>query len=226
MSPVPEAILFDLDGTLVDSAPDLLAALAHVRTGLGMPDADMTAYRHLVSRGAAGLLSAGLAGREGVDADAVHSDFLEHYRRHCWIRSRPFPGIEPLLAGLERAGIAWGIVTNKSEELARSVVAAAGWSRRCACLVGGDTAARAKPHPEPVRYALARLGLPAERTWFVGDDRRDVESGRAAGVTTLVAAWGYIPPGENIGTWGGDRIVDTPEDFASLLGVVTRRAPS
>ncbi len=211
------AVLFDLDGTLIDSAPDLLAALDRARARLGLPGGDHAALRHHASRGAAGILAAGLAERPGLDLEPIKQQFLDDYAADLWCRTRPFPGIEQLLGRLVKAGKPLGIVTNKISRFADPVLEHAGWESRFACLVTGDRVKRPKPDPEPVFAACRALDVAPANVLFVGDDRRDVEAGLAAGTMTAVAAWGYIEPGENPGNWGADLLVRSPEELWAAL---------
>lgn len=220
MAAAPEAVLFDLDGTLIDSAPDLLAALDHVRAGMGRPPSDHRALREHVSRGAGGILSAGLPGWSELpeaEREACRKKLLDFYARHHWQRSRPFEGVEPLIRRLLEAGISLGIVTNKISRFAEPVIAAAGWQKHFGVLITGDRVANPKPDPEPVLAACRALAARPERTWFVGDDRRDVEAGRAAGVVTVVAAWGYLAADERPEGWGADACVYEPDQLTGLF---------
>jgi len=213
---VPEAVLFDLDGTLIDSAPDLLAALDHVLADLGRPAADRRQLREHVSRGAAGLLEAGLPEwrRWGEkQREEVRGQLLDFYAEHCWDRSAPFDGVEGLLSDLQSRHVPMGIVTNKISRFAEPLLERAGWSERFVCLVTGDRVARPKPDPEPVLKACRALDVSPARTLFVGDDRRDVLAGRAAGTGTLVAAWGYLPAGERAHDWNADGVIDAPSEL-------------
>lgn len=204
------AVLFDLDGTLADTAPDLLAAIDGVRERLGLAAIDHVALRPLVALGAMGLLSAGLPEVPEERLSALRDEFLELYRASCWRLSRPFPGIPELLDRLDAQGIPWGVVTNKLESLAWSVMDQAGWARRTACLVAGDSMAAPKPSPEPVLAACTSIGVAPPRAVLVGDDRRDVAAGRAAGTATAVALWGYIPVDEDPMTWNADLYLENP----------------
>jgi N-acetyl-D-muramate 6-phosphate phosphatase len=211
------AVLFDLDGTLVDTAPDLVGTLLALRQARGLAALDEALLRPHATRGALGLLEAGFGPETGIEPASLREEFLAHYAANLWQRSRPFEGIVDLLAALAGMDLAMGIVTNKIEALARPVVHHAGWSDFFGSLVAGDTADRSKPDPAPVLLACAQLGVSPAETWFVGDDRRDVEAGRAAGTRTVIASWGYLPPGENIGDWGADRIIDHPLELLELL---------
>lgn len=213
----PAAVLFDLDGTLIDSAPDLLGALDHVLDRLGLPPSDHDALRHHASHGAGGILRAGLKGLEAVDSDSLTNEFLDYYADNLWRHSRPFPGIEPLLAELELRGCQLGVVTNKHSRFANPVLKHAGWHNVFACVVTGDSVERPKPHAEPVMEACRNLGVVPGAAVLVGDDRRDIDAGRNAGTSTVVAAWGYLPPEDDVPAWGADMIVEQPSELVAML---------
>lgn len=212
-----KAVLFDLDGTLVDTAPDLVATLMALRSRRGLPSLDPGTLRHHASRGALGLLEAGFSDQAESEPSRMRDEFLAHYARNLWHLSRPFDGIEPMLDRLANAGFALGVVTNKPGYLTRPLLEQAGWAGRFGCVVAGDTMARAKPYPDPVLEACRRLDMDPASCVFVGDDRRDVEAGRAAGVATIVASWGYIPPDEDALAWGADWQIERPGDLLAML---------
>ena len=220
----PDAVLFDLDGTLADTAPDLIGALERLRIRLGLPVIDVSPLRNVASRGAVAILERGLPELDEQAREAVRERYLDDYRGHCWEASRPFEGIPELLDSLDAAGIPWGIVTNKLERLAGPVVDGAGWTSRRGCLVGGDTAPRPKPAADPVLAACRALGVEPAGTVFVGDDERDVVAGRAAGVATVAASWGYIPEEVRVADWGADAIAATPAEVSERLGLNSARA--
>jgi N-acetyl-D-muramate 6-phosphate phosphatase len=211
------AVLFDLDGTLVDTAPDLIGTLQALRAARNLPGLEGDLLRPFATRGALGLLEAGFGPETGIEPASLREEFLAHYAANIWRESRAFVGIEPLLAALRERGLEMGVVTNKIEALARPVVQHAGWQSMFGCLVGGDSTSRSKPDPAPVLMACERLGVAPAETCFLGDDRRDVEAGRAAGTMTVVAAWGYLPVGEDIEAWGADRIIERPLDLLELF---------
>lgn len=218
------AVLFDLDGTLADTAPDLLAALDGIRARLGLEPLDHEALRHLVALGAAGLLDAGLPELSAEHRESVRDEFLESYRARCWHHSRPFPGIQELLDNLDARAIPWGVVTNKLESLARPVLEQAGWLTRAVCLVAGDTASAPKPSPKPVLAACAAMGVSPGHVLLVGDDRRDVDAGRAAGTTTAVALWGYLPLNDDPISWNADLYLESPVRLREFTDSVTGEA--
>lgn len=213
----PAAVLFDLDGTLIDSAPDLLAALDRVLDRHGLPASDHAALRHHASRGAGGILKAGLHGVEGIDTESLTDEFLGYYADNLWRDSRPFSGVETVLAELRHRGCRLAVVTNKHSRFALPVLHHAGWEKHFDCVVTGDSVDRPKPHAEPVMTACRQLGVVPGSTAFVGDDRRDVDAGQRAGAVTVVAAWGYISPEESVPGWGADLIVEQPADLVPAL---------
>lgn len=214
-----EGVLFDLDGTLADSAPDLVAALATLCEELGEPPPDAEAAGRVVSAGGKAILRKGLPAFEEVRIDAVLPRYLDLYAARANRSTRLYDGVPELLDALDEHGIPWGIVTNKIGWLAAPVVRHLGLVTRSRVLVAGDTLPQRKPDPAPVLHACAQLGIDAARTAFVGDDRRDVDAGRAAGARTFVVGWGYLDGGDPR-SWGADAIVDTP---AALLQALVAR---
>jgi len=221
-----DAVLFDLDGTLADTAPDLIGALQRLRREIGLPPADPVPLRAVASRGAPKILELGLPELDKSKRSAVRSRYLELYASRCWCDSRAFDGIEACLDLIEAAGQRWGIVTNKVEALARSVIRRAGWEARAGCLIGGDSTPCPKPAADPVLAACRALGVAPARAVLVGDDRRDVEAGRAAGTYTVAAAWGYIPAGERPAAWGADELLATPAALLAWLSPESSAAPA
>jgi phosphoglycolate phosphatase len=211
------AVFFDLDGTLADTAPDLLEALNRVRARRGLSALPLSATRPVTSLGARGLLAVGFGIEPGhADYDALREEFLAAYEGHLCEATRLFPGVPELLDALEARGLLWGVVTNKPERFALPLLERLGVRGRAACLIGGDTAARGKPHPEPLFAASRAAGVEPERCLFVGDDRRDVEAARAAGMKVVVAGWGYLNGGDPE-TWGADGLIGRPEELLRLL---------
>ncbi len=211
-------ILFDLDGTLVDTAPDMAAALNRLRVERGRPELDYAAIRGQVSNGAAGLLRVGFA--DVTDAEALadlRGRFLELYRADLHRHSLLFPGMEAILGAIEASGRHWGVVTNKPGWLTDPLLAGLGLDHRAACVVSGDTLAERKPHPLPLQHACRLTGAEPGACLYVGDAARDVEAGRAAGMTTVVARFGYIPAGERPDTWGADALIDDPAELRAWL---------
>lgn len=206
--PFPALALFDLDGTLLDSAPDMLATVDAMRARRGVGPMDMDTLRPQVSRGARTMISAAFPGWDAAMREAAVPEFLEDYGRVLGRHGGAFEGVEAMLSALEAAGTRWGIVTNKPEGLAARLMPLLGWQDRCAVLVGGDTLPTRKPDPAPLLHAAAALGVAPDGCVYVGDDERDIEAARAAGMPSIVALWGYRPPGSTPGAWGGDVLAD------------------
>lgn len=215
MSPrIAPLVLFDLDGTLLDTAPDLAAAVNRVLRDLGRAPVPESILRPRVSKGGRALLATALPDLDEAARDALIPPFLAHYAADIAAATRPYPGVETVLARIEAAGSRWGIVTNKPEGLARSLVDAMGWAARCAVLVGGDTLPVRKPDPAPLLHAAAALGIAASECVYVGDDARDILAARAAGMASVAALWGYRDAVEDPVLWQADRYADA----ASMLG--------
>jgi len=210
-------ILFDFDGTLADTAPDLAFAANLQRARRGLPDLDARLYRPHASHGARGMLHIALGlGPDDMDYAGARHDFLADYARHMTRDTRLFPGMAQLLKTLRDHGHAWGIVTNKMEQLAQPIIAHLGLAADCAVAVGGDTTAHAKPHPEPLLYAARTAGYAPRDCIYIGDDARDIAAGRAAGMPTIAAAYGYCDP-TSIASWGADHVAQTPNDLWPIL---------
>jgi N-acetyl-D-muramate 6-phosphate phosphatase len=213
-----KAILFDLDGTLADTAPDLGAALNRLLEEEGLPPLPLNELRPLASAGGRGLIGTGF--KITVD-DARYPDllrrFLDHYERDICVHTQLFPGVPELLVELEQRAVPWGIVTNKAHRFTRPLLEHLSLNRRAACIVSGDTAARSKPDPAPLLMACDIAKVQPESTIYVGDDIRDVVAGRAAGMRTVIAAWGYLSGGA-IAEWGADKIIDGP---AGVIGLIS-----
>jgi len=213
----PLAILFDLDGTLADTAPDLAGAVNQLRIARGLAPTDYELLRPIASAGARGLIGVAF-GITPDDAayEELRDDFLKNYEAAIAVDSSLFAGIAELLSGLQEQGITWGIVTNKIARLTDQLVPQIGLGH-AACVISGDTTAHSKPHPAPLFEAAKRIGVLPEHCWYVGDDLRDIQAGQAAGMTTIAAAWGYC--GEAApATWNADVLVDTPQQLFALLG--------
>jgi phosphoglycolate phosphatase len=209
-------MFFDLDGTLVDSAPDLHDALVALCRERGIKAPTYETVRAVTSRGARAIVSTAF-GDQGEDAvDAVMPRFLELYVDTGTVRTHPFPGVEELLRKLETRGIAWGVITNKAGFLTAPLLERLGYAGRVAAVVAGDTLAVRKPHPEPVLLACTQAGVAPAHCVFVGDDPRDVQAGQAAGLRTIVAGWGYLDP-EDARGWGAEAYADTAGQIAGWL---------
>lgn len=210
----PRAALFDLDGTLLDSAPDMLATANRMRQVRDMGPMTLADIRPHVSKGARAMLAAAFPGMEVAPREALVPEFLSVYQEELGRHSVLFDGVDTLLSALEAAGTVWGIVTNKPEYLARDILPQLGWETRCAVLIGGDTLAEKKPHPLPLQVAAERIGVPAGECMYVGDDERDIVAARAAGMPSVAALWGYRQADEQPADWLPDVLVDAPADLA------------
>lgn len=212
----PEAILFDLDGTLADTAPDLAAALNRLRADRGMAPAPYESLRPFASAGARGLIGAGLGlGPDAEEYEALRIAFLDYYAASLAKHSQLFDGVPALLDQLQAAGIRWGIVTNKAMRFTDPLVPLIGLGH-AGCVVSGDTTPHAKPHPAPLLEAAQRLDISPIQCWYVGDDRRDIQAGRAAGMLTIAAAWGYC--GKDGPTqWNADAVAGSPMELLELI---------
>ena len=213
----PKAILFDLDGTLADTAPDLAGALNRLRADQGLAPLALERVRPFASAGARGLVHVGFGIKPGDNEyDALRAAFLEAYRENTCVGTRLFAGIAELLAELARRSIAWGVVTNKATRFTERVLA--GLDLEPACVVCGDTTPHLKPHAAPMLRAAELLELPANACVYLGDDLRDIQAARAAGMRAVAVEWGYHHP-ENGGpaTWQADAVIAQPRDLIRLL---------
>ena len=213
-----DTLLFDLDGTLADTLPDLAAAMNAALAEHGIPGIPVERYRGSVTGGSPAMMRAAL----GPCADPelmqrVRRRFLALYTDGIAVHTRLFPGIEDVLHALEERACAWGIVTNKPHRLTRLLLDALGIAERPACVVCGDRVVHPKPHPEPLRQALRLLRAAPAQCLFVGDSPDDVAAGRAAAVRTLVARYGYLPQGDDATGWGAHGYLETPLDLLDWL---------
>ncbi len=205
------AVLFDLDGTLADTAPDLTGALNRLLIELGRPSVPLAAARALTSSGARGMLKAGLGiGPEHADYEDLKRRFLDFYAADICASTTLFDGVEVLLETLEMRGMAWGIVTNKPARFTLPLLARLALTARSRCIVSGDTAARSKPFPDPLLHAASLLAIAAADCLYVGDDLRDVQAARAAGMRNLAAAYGYLGENGDPHAWGADAVIAHP----------------
>ena len=209
------AVLFDLDGTLIDSAPDLAGAANEMRLARGLEPLPFARLRPMVGAGARGVLARAFEiGPEAAAFPALRSEFLDRYEARMTRETTVFEEMRPVLAALAADDRPWGIVTNKVARFAEPLVRALRLLPEDGVLVCGDTTPHAKPHPAPLLEAARRLAVAVAECVYVGDDHRDVRAGRAAGMATAVAGWGYLGDGDPVQTWGADRISETP---AALL---------
>ena len=213
---VVEGVLFDLDGTLLDSAPDLYAALLAQCVEERTEPPAYAPVRQVVSRGARAVLRCAFAGRGEVAVEALVPRYLQLYQQTMGQQTSTFDGVDDLLARLETRGLRWGIVTNKAAFLTDELVGRVGWAQRASAVVSGDTLPVKKPDPAPVLLACERAGVSPGRCLFVGDDQRDIQAGAAAGLFTVAVSWGYLDGGDPH-DWGADAVLDHPAELAMLL---------
>lgn len=220
MNAVPRVVLFDLDGTLVDSAPDLAGAGNEMRLHRGLAALPYEQLRPMVGSGARGMVGVALqVTPDNPDFPTLRDEFLSRYEARLTRESRVFDAMLPVLAALDAAGTRWGIVTNKIARYTGPVVQGLGLASRAAVVISGDSTPHAKPHPAPLLEAARRLGIPARGCIYVGDDQRDVQAGRAAGMRTIAAAWGYLGLGEPISAWNADAVIETPGELLQWLAM-------
>jgi N-acetyl-D-muramate 6-phosphate phosphatase len=213
-------VLFDLDGTLIDSAPDLAGAANAMRLARGLPALPYEKLRAMVGAGARGMIGTAFDVAPGEDGfDALRSEFLQRYERGLLERTVVFDAMRQVLAALDAAALPWGIVTNKAQRFATPVIEGLALHRRAAVVICGDTTPHSKPHPEPLLEAARRVGEAAAACVYVGDDLRDVQAGRGAGMATLAAGWGYLGNGEAIERWGADAVIEQPAELLEWLGL-------
>ncbi|TSA41056.1 MAG: HAD family hydrolase [Betaproteobacteria bacterium] len=212
-----QAVLLDLDGTLADTAPDLGYAMNRMRAARGLPALPFAAMRPYTSLGARGLLGVGLeVTPEHPEYNALRDEFLDIYADNLCRETHLFPGMAELLAELERRAVLWGVVTNKAERFTYPLLELLALRSRAACIIGGDTTGRIKPDPAPLLAASERIGIAPRHCIYLGDDRRDMEAGRAAGMTVVVAKFGYLN-GNDPETWAADGMIDKPLDLLQYI---------
>ena len=214
------AVLFDLDGTLIDSAPDLAGAANDMRLARGLPLLPYAHLRPMVGSGARGMI--GRAFEVGPQDDAfsaLRDEFLQRYEARMTRDTRVFEDVLPLLDALDAQQVLWGIVTNKAARYSEPIVQALGLAQRSQVLVCGDTTPHSKPHPAPLLEAARRMGIDVGDCAYVGDDERDVQAGRAAGMATVAVSWGYLGLGNAIEAWGATHVIHSPNELLNLLGM-------
>ncbi|MBS62498.1 HAD-IA family hydrolase [Salinisphaera sp.] len=213
-----DAVLFDLDGTLLDTAPDLAGAINDMRAERGLDAMPLTELAPMCSFGGRGMLGKGL-GLTPDDADyrASYDLFIETYRQRMTRDTQPFDGMREFVRQLADSGLAWGVVTNKMEALALPLMDHMNFDPPPGCVIGGDSAGVAKPDPAPMYLACERIGIEPARCVYIGDSDRDIEAGRVAGMATIGVSYGYIPPGDDIHGWQADVVIDTVAGLAAAL---------
>lgn len=216
--PRPKAVLFDLDGTLIDSAPDLGAAADKMRTERGMPSIDYALYRPMAGSGARGMLQVAFGITEAhADYEAFKNEFLDNYQHAMTVKTTVFDGVNDMLSSLQQQGILWGVVTNKHQRFTIPLSHQMALFKTAGAVVSGDTTPHAKPHPAPLLEGARLLGLPPQDCWYVGDDERDIVAGKAAGMVTVAANYGYLGEEANVLTWGADFVIHHPLEIAKIL---------
>lgn len=215
-SPI-KAVLLDLDGTLLDTAPDMAEALNRLRLERGTAALEFAAIRPHVSHGAAALVRLGFPQATDEDMVGLRARFLELYREGLADGTRLFPGFEPVLAEFERRGTQWGIVTNKPAFLTEPLLAAMSLDRRAGCVVSGDTVAQRKPHPAPLLHAANLIACEPAQCLYVGDAERDVVAARAAGMPVLIALFGYLGVDDRPEGWQADGLIESPTEILTWL---------
>lgn len=212
------AVLFDLDGTLLDTAPDLGHAANVLRQRRGLAPLPLARYRPHASSGARGMLAIALGLQPGDDGfESARAEYLAVYEEVMLRATAPFEGVLPLVEALDAAGLRWGVVTNKVERFALPIAARVEPLPRAAVVIGGDTTPHAKPHPAPLLEAARRLGLQPAACLYVGDDERDIVAGRAAGMRTVAARYGYLGQVADVTAWGADAHIDHPRQLLNFL---------
>ncbi|SDH98989.1 phosphoglycolate phosphatase [Pseudomonas delhiensis] len=212
------AVLFDMDGTLLDTAPDFIAVCQAMLAAHGRAPIDDQRIADVVSGGARAMVAATFdMDPEAPGFETLRQEFLDRYQDHCAVYSRLYDGMPELLESIERANLIWGVVTNKPVRFAEPIMQQLGLAERSAVLVCPDHVTNSKPDPEPLLLACSQLGIDPAQVLFIGDDLRDIESGRAAGTKTAAVRYGYIHPEDNPAHWGADVIVDHPRDLLAVL---------
>ena len=216
--PGVRAVLFDLDGTLIDSAPDLGAAADEMRLRRGLTSKPMDEYRPHVGSGARGMLQVAF----GMDASHLEyeqykEEFFLHYEECLTRRTRPFGGVDQLVAALLQRGLRWGVVTNKAHRFTAPITRSMALFDTAATVISGDTTPHAKPHPEPLLEAARRMCISPSQCLYVGDDERDIRAGRSAGMRTVAAGYGYLGHGASVASWGADAEISSPLQVLQLL---------
>jgi phosphoglycolate phosphatase len=215
-----QAVLFDLDGTLVDSAPDLAGAINELRRARGLEVLPYEQLRPMVGSGARGMVGVAFGLVPGdAGYELLKNEFLERYARRLLQDTAVFAAMQAVLQRLEAHALPWGIVTNKALRFAEPLVQGLNLHQRAAVLIGGDSTPFTKPHPQPLLEAARRIGIAPAQCVYIGDDRRDMLAGRAAGMSALAAAWGYLGAGEAVNDWGADAVLQAPGALLDWLGL-------
>jgi N-acetyl-D-muramate 6-phosphate phosphatase len=217
---VIKAVLFDLDGTFADTAPDLAAALNHARATRHLPPLPLDVLRPQASHGSRGLLRVGLGIEpEHPGYEAIRDIFLDYYEKNICVHTQLFDDTADLIAALDDRGIKWGIVTNKPHRYTVPLMQALGYADRAACLVSGDSYEHSKPHPEPLLKACQSIGVAADECVYVGDDLRDMQAANSAGMRGIIANYGYVSHHASIENWNAHGSIDKPTELLGLIGL-------
>lgn len=212
------AVLFDLDGTLIDSAPDLAGAVEAMRLKRDLPAIPLAVYRPMAGAGARGMLGVGFGvAPDHPDFDALREEFFIAYEQCLTHNTKAFSGVEQLVKELVDKGWPWGVVTNKSKRFTEPVTQAMPLFRSAVTIISGDSTAFAKPHPEPLLEAARRMGVPPAQCVYVGDDERDIVAGKAAGMMTVAVTYGYLGQNADVGQWRADATIDSADKLMKLL---------
>jgi phosphoglycolate phosphatase len=215
-----KAVLFDLDGTFADTAPDLAAALNHVRATKNLPPLPLEMLRPQASHGSIGLLKVGLnVTPDSPDFQTLRDIFLNHYTQHICVETTLFAGIAELVTELEHRSLAWGIITNKPHRFTVPLMEALGYAQRAACLISGDTCARAKPHPEPMLAACKLIKIAPEQCLYLGDDKRDMEAANAVSMRGIIVNYGYVSDDVSVQNWQAHGSVNHPMELLTYLNL-------
>lgn len=215
-----QAVLFDLDGTFADTAPDLAAALNHTRAMRDLPPLPLETLRPQASHGSRGLLKVGFGIEpEAPEFEALKDIFLAHYESNICVHTSLFPGMAELLDGLEQRGVQWCIVTNKPHRYTVPLMQALGYAERAACLISGDTCAQAKPHPAPLLHACELMGVAPNQCLYLGDDRRDMQAANAANMRGIIANYGYVGDDVSEANWNAQGSINHPLELIRLLSL-------
>lgn len=211
-----KTVLFDLDGTLADTAPDLANALNHVLTHHNCDPLPYKNIRPIVSHGGVALITLGF-GAEHPEFDTLYKELLAHYRENIANETTLFPGMEELLLELEKNNINWGVVTNKPAWLTEPLLDALNLTSRAVTIVSGDTLEQRKPHPAPLLHACHQAGSEADECIYIGDAERDIEAGNSAGMRSIVALFGYIAESDTPETWNAVSLVNSPQEIITMI---------
>ena len=211
-----KTVLFDLDGTLADTAPDLAASLNHVLKNHDYDPLPYETIRPIVSHGGMALVTLGF-GEDHPEFDSLYKELLEYYKNNIANETTLFPGMNELLQALENENINWGVVTNKPGWLTNPLLDALNLTARAATIVSGDTLEQRKPHPAPLLLACNQAGSEAEECLYIGDAERDIEAGNRAGMTTIVALFGYIAESDTPDTWGAHASINSPQAIIPII---------